>query len=711
MKTLLATLLAAQKKSSRLPYVEAKVYDYEAGIKRLSWTRVYEGSEPDNHHGIAFDGQGSMHRIRSGGSSTLFYQKQTIPWGEPASFPLIFPVTLIDGPAFDQWTQIASDCYGPCAIASYGNKIYIFYRTTANVLWKYYSHDYGQSWQNAQFVDYSEVASLAACWWGTGNNVVCFALKASYPAKLNGIVLNTSDQSTSQHEWYDENHPLLDTYGIGVTFNPFWPAIEIVFAGKESDSLYHHFDLFRTRFSDTYNFLALESFLMAPDGENITYQYPDCHLPANAASYETNRIIAIEKYVGTTAYTRPLICHMVKGTYWSDTTFTEPKPFLSAVAPAYGLRLIADSSYWWLSKPDGVWRAPRPAADPLDLTKDIVKLSLRAEGVAISEPALRIELDNSKGQYNSLIADSCQLIALRSEIVLKLGYKTTAGSESVDAGIYWIDSWEYQSVSLPSSSSLRAERSNLSTFTLHCLDGWGLMSKWTARYQMRWNKDEVGPRSIWQILYQLLARVGIKLSNDPAKPQSSAINNFYPDFTLNQGTWGDSAISKLLSFVPDQLVFRGQEAFTKNPLSNESSCYIYGASHVILSGQYREESHASRTRAIGQDVSYNRIVQDALDWALLELAIDELEQVYDPNLQDATRAQERADALLREASLRAQRGNLVIPTNVGQELLDVVTVTDTRCGIDQEKYRVQGIRTLYDRRKGQYDQTLGLGAP
>jgi hypothetical protein len=36
MRTLSATLLAAQKKAHRLPYVEAKVYDYEAGIKRLT---------------------------------------------------------------------------------------------------------------------------------------------------------------------------------------------------------------------------------------------------------------------------------------------------------------------------------------------------------------------------------------------------------------------------------------------------------------------------------------------------------------------------------------------------------------------------------------------------------------------------------------------------------------------------------------------------
>jgi len=673
---LTATLLAAQKKAHRLPYVEAKVYDYEQGIKRLTWTRLYEGSEPDNHHGIAFDGQGSMHRIRAAASNTLYRQKITSP-----------------GPSsdFSQWIQIATDCDGPCAIAACGSKVYIFYRTTANVLWKYYSHDYGQTWDDAQLVDYGGVLSLAAAWWETGDIVVCFALKSN---QLNGITLDTSTQTATPHTWSDSNHPLLDTYGIGATYNPFWPAMEIVFAGKESDSPYNHYDLFRTKFSNIYNFLALESFLMAPDGEDTTYEYPDCHLPSSAQSYETNRIVAMEKFAGTTAYTRPLTCHMVKGTYWSDTTFTEPKPFLD-ISADYGLRLQSTADYCWLERPDGVWRAPRPPGNPLDLTEDIVALTADS-----SQPrqvgALRIELNNSRGQY----AQPALLNKLnkRYELVLKLGYKTTQGDEAVEAGTYWIDSWEYSS------------KPNMSRFTLYCLDGWGLMDRWTARYQMRWNKDAVNPRSVWQILYQLLARAGIKLTNTPAKPQSSAINNFYPDFTVNPGTGGDTAIKRLLSFVPDRLVFRGQEAFTKNLLASESSCYSYGTDHAILSGKYTDAVTVSRARAIGRDSSDNRILEEAQDWDLLALAIDQLEQDYDPNLQDATRAQERADAILRTRAQEAEPAVITVPTNVGQELLDVVEVTDERCGINQAKYRVLAIQTDYDRRQGHYDQTLTLGA-
>ena len=356
MKQLSATLAAAQKAPHRLPYVQAKIYNYEAGIKRLTWTRVYEGAEPDNHHGIAFDGNGDMHRIRAGSGNALYYQKQALPLA--TAFPYTFPVALGELPEFDSWTQIASNCAGPCAVAAYGTKVYIFYKTTGNVLWKYYSHNYGESWSNAQLAGYADVLSLAACWWSTGDIVLCFALKAD---ELNGIVLDTSDQSTSQHveEFYGAaTHIFLDTYGIGATYNPFWPQCEIVLAARESGSPYNHYDLWRTWFSDTYNFGALESFLMVPDGEDFFYEYPDCHLPSSAQYYETNRIIAVEKFVGTTAYTRPLACHMVRGTYWSDTSFTELKPFLD-ISSTYGLRLQSTADYWWMERPDGIWRAPR----------------------------------------------------------------------------------------------------------------------------------------------------------------------------------------------------------------------------------------------------------------------------------------------------------------------------------------------------------------
>ena len=103
------------------------------------------------------------------------------------------------------------------------------------------------------------------------------------------------------------------------------------------------------------------------------------------------------------------------------------------------------------------------------------------------------------------------------------------------------------------------------------------------------------------------------------------------------------SVDKLTSFLMQGLAF----ACYPNPTNSMNSIN----SHVILSGQYRDQSHVSRTRALGRDESDNRILEEALDWDQLALAIDDLDQTYDPNLTTATRAQERADAILRQMSL------------------------------------------------------------
>ena len=82
MRTLSETLETAQKRPAARPYVEA--YDYAQGIRRLNWSRLYTGSEADNHHGIAFDGQGSLHRIRASGTD-LYRQKVASP-GEGSDY-------------------------------------------------------------------------------------------------------------------------------------------------------------------------------------------------------------------------------------------------------------------------------------------------------------------------------------------------------------------------------------------------------------------------------------------------------------------------------------------------------------------------------------------------------------------------------------------------------------------------------------------------
>jgi len=52
----------------------------------------------------------------------------------------------------------------------------------------------------------------------------------------------------------------------------------------------------------------------------------------------------------------------------------------------------------------------------------------------------------------------------------------------------------------------------------------------------------------------------------------------------------------------------------------------------------------------------------------------------------------------------------MIPWNCGQELYDVITITDSSCNQADATFRVMGIQTVYDKRMASYVQYLMLGA-
>ena len=70
----------------------------------------------------------------------------------------------------------------------------------------------------------------------------------------------------------------------------------------------------------------------------------------------------------------------------------------------------------------------------------------------------------------------------------------------------------------------------------------------------------------------------------------------------------------------------------------------------------------------------------------------------------------RGEAYLRKAEIQRVSGVVRVPLNCGEELYDVIEITDSRAGLTSAKRRVLGISVLYDTRKGLYEQKLYLGA-
>ena len=207
---------------------------------------------------------------------------------------------------------------------------------------------------------------------------------------------------------------------------------------------------------------------------------------------------------------------------------------------------------------------------------------------------------------------------------------------------------------------------------------------------------------MFDLLSFLFARAGLDFSSVSASLPALTLR---PAFTVHAGESGLTAVRRVLRAVPDVMFQRAEVAFLKNPLAAEAVAYSYGTDHDLLAGRYRDVAPPSnRAQVFGEGV-----FAEAFDWPRIEESYDRTTQVIDANLTTAGEAADRADAVLREAALDALNGRITVPPNCGQELYDVIEVTDAVAGLVAAKRRVLGLRLRYSARKGEYTHELDLG--
>ncbi len=394
----------------------------------------------------------------------------------------------------------------------------------------------------------------------------------------------------------------------------------------------------------------------------------------------------VEKFTGTQAYERPFWTHSIPDTRW----WREPVPF--DLSSEYGLAIARYGDYCWLSTPSGVWRA-NLKEENLDLTADV--LSVRQE-LRESQGRLMVELRNDDGRYASPGSGDLSVLDTGCQLEVSPGYVTLLGSEFSAGLAFWLESAEHISAGGRASC------------ILHAADGWSSIENWRARHQFRWNKtsDEM---SVRDMLAFVLARVGLKLE---VKSQSAVITSYYPDFTIHPNHRGDAVISRLLSFVPDVLFIEGSKAYLVNPQPYNSSVYAYGSAHPIIEGNYRKGAwQINRLQVEGYDpVGDEPVIVDSFNWGEIGHSYDRLYQIEDCNIDSVSKAEQRGEAYLRQNEIESASGTIRVPVNCGQQLYDVIDVTDSRAGLSGDKKRVLGLVLVYHPRRGEYEQRLSLGA-
>jgi hypothetical protein len=163
---------------------------------------------------------------------------------------------------------------------------------------------------------------------------------------------------------------------------------------------------------------------------------------------------------------------------------------------------------------------------------------------------------------------------------------------------------------------------------------------------------------------------------------------------------------RLLALAPDALFFRSGTLYVKYPQPSDPVDYAYGTSHAVLEARYAAEAgRFNRVQAYGLGVT-----AEAFRWTSVEELHDRLLQVHDRNLNTPESAQARADALAAEEARRCTGGEITVPVNCGQELHDLVEVTDAQAGLIAAKRRVLGLRLRYEvGASPRYTHTLSLG--
>ena len=428
---------------------------------------------------------------------------------------------------------------------------------------------------------------------------------------------------------------------------------------------------------------SLSELASAPSGGDYEYG------PVFTDKPDVYRAFYVEKFHGVQSYNRPFWTNSVLDSGFVDNSWREPVPF--NLSNQYGLSIAHFGNYCWLSTANGVWRSGLAEAS-LDVTSDV--LSVKQESLP-KGGCLAIEVRNDDGRYQSPGEGNLAILKPGSQLEFSPGYVTPQGNEISPGTVFWLDGWE------------QVSSGGKSTFGLYGIDGWRLLENWRARHQFRWNKD-TNELSVKQILSFVLARVGLKLE---VKSQSSVVTGFYPDFTIHPDDKGDLIILRLLSFVPDMLFVEGLRAYLVNPQITDTSVYSYGQGHPILQGKYHSDSwQTNQVRIEGYDtVSGSPIITDVFSWEQMEYFCDRTKQVDDRNIETVTAGQALAGAYLRKAEIESTRGMIRVPVNCGQQLYDVIDITDSRAGLSGAKRCVMGITISFHPDRGEYEQTLTLG--
>ena len=646
MRSLSPTLLAAQQSASAVPHLRVQVLDMLAGVARSPVRRHSAASEEDGHHAACLARDGALIRARLSANGTLYVQRTPSP-GTSSSFA--------------GWVEVDRAGTGcNIALCSRGAQVVLFFVDPLDgaTIYTRTSTDNGATWGGrvAAFVPaVRPTVRLAAAFNSAEVPALFFASGAG------GLYVSTRQGAfwSQPASW---TNSVSAVTGLGCAYTTDW---DLAVTGRDSAG---NEVLWTCVYGDGGELPAgrwstLNEVNHADGGSDVEFLNPFL------AALDPPRLSYVERHTGASSWRRPYLSNALAWTTFGQGIWRDPTPL--DLDTQYGLAMASDGATLWLSNPQGVWSVSLGGA-AVDLTADVVAVTGRETPTG---GRVTIMLRNDDGRHSMPGRGANTAIRHGSEVRVSPGYVTPAGPEVSDGPAYWVTGWEHRF------------QGGRALFVLHAANAWWLLEGWRARRQHTW---DAGSASVPGLLAEVLRRVGLTLS---ASPRSPTADSHKPQFTISPGERGDAVVRRLLVLAPDLLSFRGHRGRLRHPRAGDAADYVYGAGYPILEGSYGEAAQAhTRVQVFGA-----ASVAEAFVWDEMALLGERLLQHHDLNLDTPAKARSRSREIVRRLEREAVSGEITVPVNCGQELYDVVEITDPRAGLIAARRRVVGIALDYRR--------------
>ena len=598
MRSIGDALLEEQKKPTRKPLVKLEVQAYghpqqssDIQWEALGWQRFYQGSEVKDSHGLTVPGDGSLIRVRKD-STNLYLSRITNPG---------------PGSTYSSWGSSFGSVpdYGKVAIGSQGSEVMVVSMDAAN-LYRRQSSDYGATWGNWTIMSNARPCErgIAVAYKSNGDCAIVHASDVNDPMSLY-IQLRTGGAWSSGLGQRPGDREIID---LAMYYDGDWNIIALVQEGS-------YISVLRMVYGDGYKVAAgtwaddakiglgrarvdvaaqvrLRQFQVGwPVGFRRSQPFGPW-APRMASTYWERHQAVVEALAGETldvsgpylvkpptSCSRPLLSlarqnqpwlfRLKPGTDFIDYNWNKAS-FIDTSA-SRGMALAADpsSEYIWATQPNevwrtpcsGVWSPPTPGSGAGDkITIPVSKITRITETVDPEQPSeLVVELDNSKGTYNSPGIGGLAVLKRGSRLNLFIGYKTTSGDQLSESGRYFIESLEY------------LRNPNESLFVIRGVDAWWLLARYQFNKPVEWNigSDDL---TCYQLIEKVVQAVGGTLSY---KSRSSLITSLYPRLEVGAGESAAGVLKRLLGMVPDAIYFFGLDGFIVYPQESDTVVYKY----------------------------------------------------------------------------------------------------------------------------------------